>query len=81
VNGGRYFAEGERNNGLRDVMCGRWVHGHATDAGDLYEQMREVRDTRCAAGGDNGATDAQLRRMVQSTVQKYAQGESRPLVR
>jgi hypothetical protein len=74
--GAKNFADGERNNGLRDVMCGRWVHGHATDAGDLYEQMREVRDTRCAAGGDNGATDAQLWRMVHSTVRKFARGES-----
>ena len=74
--GGRYFPEGERNNGLRDVMCGRWVHGHATDAGDLYEQMREVRDTRCAAGDDMGATDAELWDMAQRTVRKFARGES-----
>jgi hypothetical protein len=61
---------------LRDVMCGRWVHGHATDAGDLYEQMREVRDTRCAAGDDMGATDAELWDMAQRTVRKFARGES-----
>jgi len=30
--GPRFFDEGERNNGLRDVMCGRWVHGWAVDA-------------------------------------------------
>jgi hypothetical protein len=74
---GRQFADGERNNGLRDVMCGRWTHGFAADAHDLYQQMREVRDTRCAGTGDKGATDAQLWRMVQTTVRKFPRGEQR----
>ena len=68
----RTFADGERHNGLRDVMCGRWTHGFATDAQDLYEQMREVRDTRCAPGDDMGATDEKLWEMSQRTVRKYA---------
>jgi hypothetical protein len=75
--GARYFADGERNNGLRDVMCGRWTHGFAADAHDLYQQMREVRDTRCAGTGDKGATDAQLWRMVQTTARKFPRGEQR----
>jgi hypothetical protein len=73
--GGRQFADGERHIGLRDVMCGRWIHGFATDARDLYEQLREVRDTRCAAGDDRGATDEKLWEMVQRTTRKYARGE------
>jgi hypothetical protein len=75
--GAKNFADGERNNGLRDVMCGRWAHGFATDARDLYEQMREVRDTRCEAGKDSPATDAQLWDLVQRTVRKYSRGEVR----
>ncbi len=74
--GARTFADGGRHIGLRDVMCGRWTHGFATDAQDLYEQMREVRDTRCAPGDDMGATDAKLWEMVRRTVRKYARGVS-----
>jgi hypothetical protein len=73
--GSRTYGDGERHIGLRDVMCGRWIHGFATDARDLYEQMREVRDTRCADGGDRGATDEKLWEMVQRTTRKYARGE------
>jgi hypothetical protein len=77
--GARNFADGERNNGLRDVMRGRWAH--ADEYGietvqDLYQQVREVRDGRCAPGGDMGATDAALWDMAQRTVRKYARGES-----
>jgi hypothetical protein len=72
----RFFSGGERNDGLRDVACGRWTHGYATDAGDLYQQMREVRDTRCEfVPGDPPPDDAWLREMVQRTTQKFARGE------
>jgi hypothetical protein len=71
----RYFEDGERNNGLRDVMCGRWRRGYAEDATDLYRQMLEVRDTRCAPGKESAATDTQLWDMVQRTTRKFARGE------
>jgi hypothetical protein len=71
----RYFEDGERNNGLRDVMCGRWRRGYAEDATDLYRQMLEVRDTRCAPGKEPAATDAQLWDMVQRTTRKFSRGE------
>ena len=79
VGGARHFADGERNNGLRDVMRGRWAH--ADEYGietvqDLYQQVREIRDTRCAPGDDMGATDAELWDMAQRTVRKYPRGES-----
>ncbi len=73
----RVFGDGERNNGLRDVACGRWIHGYAEDAQDLFEQVREVRDTRCAAGKDCPATDTELWDLVQRTVRKYPRGEMR----
>ncbi len=73
--GARFFGEGERNTGLRDVMCGRWTHGYATDAQDLYQQMIEVRDARCAlVPGDPPPSDAELFDMVQRTVRKFARG-------
>jgi hypothetical protein len=75
--GGRYFGEGERNKGLRDVACGRWIHGYAENAQDLYEQLRGVRDTRCALGKDSPATDAQLWNMAHRTSRKYDRGELR----
>jgi hypothetical protein len=75
--GRRFFDNGERNKGLRDVACGRWLHGYAEDAQDLYQQVREVRDTRCAAGKDSPATDAQLLDLVQRTVRKFPRGEQR----
>jgi hypothetical protein len=71
----RYFEDGERNNGLRDVMCGRWRHGYAEDVTDLYRQMLEVRDTRCAPGKEPAATDAELWDMVQRTTRKFSRGE------
>jgi hypothetical protein len=74
---GRYFAEGERNNGLRDVACGRWANGYAEDARALFQQMIEVRDTRCAPGKDSPATDAELWEMVQRTTRKFARGALR----
>lgn len=73
----RHFAEGERNEGLRDVAAGRWVHGYAETVGDLYQQLREVRDTRCAPGKDSPATDAQLMDLARRTARKYARGEPR----
>lgn len=69
---GRYFADGERNNGLRDVACGRWLYGYAKDEQELYEQLLGVRDTRCAPGKDLPATDAELRELVRRTARKYA---------
>ncbi len=71
----RVFADGERNNGLRDVACGRWTHGYATDVNDLYQQLREVRDTRCAPGKDLPATDEQLWGLAQRTSRRFARGE------
>ena len=73
--GARYFPEGERNAGLRDVACGRWTHGYATDAQDLYEQLLQVRGTRCAPGKDSPATDADLWKMALRTTQKFTRGE------
>lgn len=76
--GARFFGEGERNDGLRDVMCGRWVHGWAVDAQDLYRQVREVRDTRCAfVPGDPPPTDRELWDLAQRTTRNYARGELR----
>ncbi len=75
--GRRFFDDGERNKGLRDVACGRWLHGYAEDVQDLYQQVREVRDTRCAAGKESPATDAQLWDLVQRTVRKFPRGEQR----
>ncbi len=73
--GPRYFADGERNNGLRDLACGRWLHGYATDDADLYQQMLRVRAERCAPGDDGGATDAELWDLCQRTTRKYQRGE------
>ena len=75
--GRRFFDDGERNKGLRDVACGRWLHGYAEDTQDLYQQVREVRDTRCAAGKDSPATDSELWDLVQRTVRKFPRGEQR----
>lgn len=72
----RFFGGGERNDGLRDVACGRWTHGYATDANDLFEQMREVRNTRCEfVPGDPPPDDTWLWSLVQRTTQKFARGE------
>jgi hypothetical protein len=79
VGGARHFADGERNNGLLRVMRGRWAHADEygiADVHDLYQQMLEVRDTRCDAGKDSPATDAELWGMACRTVRKYARGES-----
>ncbi len=73
------FTDGGRNNGLRDVMRGRWAHADKYGIGDvhdLYQQMLEVRDTRCAPGEDMGATDAKLWDMARRTVQKYPRGQT-----
>lgn len=74
--GTRRFGLGERNDGLRDVAAGRWRHGYAADAQELFEQMREVRDTRCEfVANDPPPSDAWLRDMVQRTVRKFSRGE------
>jgi hypothetical protein len=74
--GARFFSGGERNNGLRDVACGRWTHGYAENAQDLFEQVREVRDTRCEfVPGDPPPSDADLWDLAQRTARKYSRGE------
>jgi hypothetical protein len=72
--GGRYFEDGERNKGLRDVACGRWLYGYAEDEYDLYQQLRDVRDTRCAPGKDSPATDDDLLNLARRTARKYPRG-------
>jgi hypothetical protein len=80
--GTRRFGLGERNDGLRDVAAGRWRHGYAADGQELFEQMREVRDTRCAfVANDPPPSDAWLRDLVQRTVRKYSRGELKQEVR
>jgi hypothetical protein len=76
--GGRFFSDGERNNGLRNVACGRWIHGYAVDASDLYQQMLQVRAERCASSRDphdKSITDEWLYDMVIRTTRNYARGE------
>jgi hypothetical protein len=74
--GARFFSGGERNDGLRDVACGRWTHGYAEDARDLYEQLLNVRDTRCEfVPGDPPPSDAELWEMAQRTTRKFSRGE------
>jgi hypothetical protein len=75
--GARIFHEGERNDGLRDVACGRWRNGWATDAQDLYAQLCEVRDTRCAPGKRPPPSNPELYNLALRTVRKYARGEQR----
>lgn len=76
--GGRFFGQGERNNGLRNVALGRWVHGYAEDAADLFQQLRQVRDTRCAAvPNDPPPSDRELWDLVLRTTRKFARGELR----
>jgi len=71
----RRFGVGERNDGLRDVACGRWVHGWAETPDDLLRQLIEVRDTRCEwSPGDPPPSDAELRDLVDRTVRKFARG-------
>ncbi len=77
--GARRFADGERNNGLLRVMRGRWAHADKygiETVHDLYQQMREVRDTRCDAGKDSPATDTELWNMARRTERKYTRGEN-----
>jgi len=74
--GRRHCSDGNRNNCLRHVMCGRWIHGFATDRGGMFEQMREIRATRCAPGDDMGATDARMWHMVRDTARRCPCGES-----
>jgi hypothetical protein len=74
--GARFFSGGERNNGLRDVACGRWTHGYAEDAQDLYAQLLHVRDTRCEfVPGDPPPSDADLWSLAQRTTRNFARGE------
>jgi hypothetical protein len=78
--GGEFFGVGNRNDGLRDVALGHWTH--ADDWGiqteqDLFDQLREVRDTRCASPADDPAPDdAWLRDLVLRTVRKFARNSS-----
>jgi hypothetical protein len=73
--GARFFPEGERNVGLRNVACGRWTNGYAEDATDLYRQILEVRDTRCAPGKTPPPSDAELYDLALRTTRNYARGE------
>jgi putative DNA primase/helicase len=74
--GARYFGVGERNDGLTSVMCGRWRHGWAQDVRDLYEQMREVRDTRCTHdANDPPPSDEWLWDLAQRTAAKFTRGD------
>ncbi|HEX6622502.1 MAG TPA: bifunctional DNA primase/polymerase [Pyrinomonadaceae bacterium] len=74
--GARFFGKRERNDGLRDVMLGRWTHGYAEDASDLYRQVLEVRDTRCEHDpADPPPSDRDIWDLVQRTVRNYARGE------
>jgi hypothetical protein len=66
--------EGQRNDRLRDIACGRWTHGYASTVEELYQQMIEVRDTRCEPGKDSPATDEQLWDLAQRTVRKFPCG-------
>ena len=73
--GARTYGDGERNNGLRDLMCGWWNNGLVEDEQELFEWALVARETRCAPGKDTPATDAQLWDLVQRTTRKYARGE------
>jgi hypothetical protein len=73
--GGRIFSEGERSDRLRDVACGRWTHGYAEDAMDLYRQILGVRDIRCSPGKKPPPSDAELYDLALRTTRKYARGE------
>jgi hypothetical protein len=48
TSGSKIFPDGTRNDGLRDVSCGRWLNGWAADEAELVSQMLEVNATRCA---------------------------------
>lgn len=74
----RHFGVGKRNDGLRDVCLGRWLHapnfGIETPE-DLLRQLIEVRNTRCAfAPNDPPPDDEFLRDLVYRTVRNYARG-------
>ena len=58
--GRRHFSDGERNNGLRDVMCRRWIHGFATDRPGLFGRCAksEPRDARMVTTVAHGARHA-----------------------
>jgi hypothetical protein len=74
----RFYADGERNNGLLRLALGRWAHAEQygiNDANDLFQQVREARETRCAAGKEPPPSDAVLWDMVQRTTRKFARGE------
>jgi len=74
----RLYGVGERNDGLRDVCLGRWINGWADTPEDLFRQLVEVRDTRCASvPGDPPPDDEFLRDLVERTVRKYARGARR----
>ncbi len=74
----RVFGYGERNNGLRDVACGRWRHGYHATEQELLNYMFEARDTRCAdVPNDPKPTDEWVRDMVRRTVRKYSRADLR----
>ncbi len=75
IGGGKFYGEGERNKGLRNLACGWWRHGHVADEQELYQRLLDARTTRCAAGKDSPATDAQLWGLTQRTARKYLRAD------
>jgi len=73
--GAKFYPDGERNSGLRDLACGWWLHGHVADVQELYQRLLEARSTRCAAGKDLPATDEELYDLALRTSRNYARGE------
>jgi hypothetical protein len=73
--GTRFYGEGERNEGLRNLACGWWRHGHVADESELYQRLLDARSTRCAPGKDLPATDAELRDLARRTARKYAHAD------
>jgi len=66
--GARTFPEGERNNGIRDFACGRWVHGFADSEADLIQQTLEANATRCVPP----LPEAEAIGLARSAARKYA---------
>jgi hypothetical protein len=70
--GARTFLEGERNNGLRDVACGRWLHGFAVNEADLIQQTLEANASRCVPP----LPESEVIGLARSAARKYARGLS-----
>jgi hypothetical protein len=70
--GARTFPEGERNNGIRDFACGRWVHGWAESEADLIQQTLEANATRCVPP----LPESEAIGLARSAARKYARGLS-----